>query len=721
MLKCTPNNSSKAPKRSLKSPNTTLKTRAKPTLTKSRPRRAFSSKPPPQSPFGAAGYIAKPSPPAEYRTYANDPPHNYETHITAEAIRNRTRAKYDPSPYPKPLNPKHHDTDYDAIIIGAGHNGLVCANYLAKEGLDVLVLERRHIVGGAAVTEELYPGFKYSRASYLAGLFRPSIIKELELEEFGFEYLVRDPSSFTPTLEESPYGGKSLILGADKKTTFDSIAQFSLRDAERYYEYEDFLQRCREVIEPLLEEPLPFDRTAPISRQLSLLKDLYQNVKHTNNPLSPMYQLMTGSASQILNRWFESDILKATLATDSVIGSALSPSSPGSGYVLLHHVMGEAAGKKGVWAYMRGGMGTITKSLAERAVENGVSIVTNTEVERIITTDLIGPPEPHNHELVHHLRESELIESIPMGWFGQGGKPHGKVRGVALTSGEVLHAPIVISNSTPYHTFIELMAPELNVYNDASGLRTHHHPHLPPSFIDGIRFADYSCGAMKINLAVNKLPDFKCMPNKTTCNFNSQLQSYEPGLQHRGTIHFEDKIEDIERAFLDTMSKRPAARPVIEMTIPSTIDNTIAPPGMHVVQLFIQYAPYHISPMLTGGGSWEDPAFKDRYADHIFSIIDQYCDGFSDSILHRDVLSPLDLEKVFGLHQGNIFHGALSLSQLGYARPLPGFAGHKTPVQGLYLCGAGVHPGGGVMGSAGRNCAKIVVEDQEKSVEGRML
>uniref|UniRef100_A0A6B2L1B1 Pyridine nucleotide-disulfide oxidoreductase domain-containing protein 2 n=1 Tax=Arcella intermedia TaxID=1963864 RepID=A0A6B2L1B1_9EUKA len=538
---------------------------------------------------------------------------------------------------------------------------MVAAAYLAKSGLDVLVLERRAILGGAAITEELYPGFKFSRASYLAGLFRPQIIKDLELEKYGFEYIPRNPSSFTPSLLNGPYGGKSLFFWEDAQKTWDSIAQFSKKDADAFVEYENFLGKVRELIEPLLDGPPPDltfragnakERKRNVQQIYSLLKSAVKN----RDILGQCYQLFTGPASQILDSWFESEILKTTLATDAVIGGLLSPSQMGSAYVLLHHVMGEAAGKKGVWAYVKGGMGALSGSIAASARSAGAELRPNSFVKRILY---------------------DFDKTT--------GKQ--KASGVLLNDGTEISSRVVLSNATPYHTFLELLP----------GLRDGAGP-LPADFQRQIRLTDYSCGALKINCAVDSLPNFACLPNT----------SDKPGPQHHGTVHFENFMEEIELAAREAAMGIPATRPLIEMTVPSALDSTLAPPGKHVVQLFVQFAPYKVNPNI---GSWSDQTFKEQFVDRCFSIVDEYVPNFSSSVLYRDILSPLDLEYLLALHEGNIMHGALCLHQLGYSRPAYNWHRYRSPLKGLYLCGSGAHPGGGVMGAAGKNCAFQVLSD----------
>lgn len=594
--------------------------------------------------------------PGTYWYTEHDAPVNHITHIEQHKIEERRLRKYHRSQLAANLAP-HTNKKHGAIIIGGGHNGLVAAAYLAKHGVqDVLVLERRHLVGGASVTEEMVPGFKFSRGAYLAGLLRPKVIEDLDLYRHGLKYLTRDPSSFTPTLLRSIHKGKYLLLGSDEKRNWDSIAQFDRSDADAYPLYEEFLHKVRQVVQPILDHspmnPMAAsDTRGDLLAHLKGIRDLVSVGFRNRQVLLPFYELFTGPASHILDRWFEGEVLKTTLATDAVIGANISPKHNGSAYVLLHHVMGEAAGKAGVWAYVEGGMGAVSDAIARAATGAGAKIECNASVKRIL--------------------------------YG-----NGAVRGVELEDGTKLESDYILSGTTPYHTFIELIP----------GLSASENP-LPRDFVHHIRFADYSCQCFKINLACSSLPNFECFPSSP---------DGRPGPQHRGTVHFESSMEELENAHRESSMGMPASRPVIEMTIPSALDSTLAPPGQHVVQLFVQYAPYDVDPKI---GHWADPHFKEDFVYRVLRVVDEFCPGFSSSVIGYDALSPLDLERVFGLHKGSIHHGALALHQLGPARPMAGWSNYRMPLKGLYLVGAGAHPGGGVMGAAGRNGARVVLRD----------
>ena len=521
---------------------------------------------------------------------------------------------------------------YDVIIVGAGHNGLVTACYLARAGLRVLVLERRHVVGGACVTEETFPGFKVSTAAYVNSLFRKEIVRELRLADYGYQVLARNPSSFTPYPD-----GRSLMLRPDPSLTHREIAKFSPRDAERYPQYEAMLERVAAVVEPTIAMTPP-DVLRPGLGDLTKLFSLGRAFRRLGSAAGEAIEILTGAARPILDRWFESEQLKSTLATDAVIGMMASPSMPGTAYVLFHHVMGETNGKRGVWGYVRGGMGGLTAALAAAARDLGAEIRCGAEVASILVRD-------------------------------------GRVTGVALAGGEEFAAPMVASNADARVTFTRLVDPKI----------------LPPDFVEAVGRIDYASASLKINVALAELPSFRACPGTA------------PGPQHRGTIHICPDQDYIERGYDDAKYGRPSARPILEITIPSVVDPTVAPSGQHLMSLFVQYAPY----TLRDGADWD--ALREPFADRCFDLLDEYAPNFTRSVLARQVLTPLDLERVFNLTGGNIFQGAMSPSQLFSFRPVPGYAGYRTPIGGLFLCGAAAHPGGGVIGAAGLNAAREIL------------
>jgi phytoene dehydrogenase-like protein len=523
---------------------------------------------------------------------------------------------------------------YDAIIIGGGHNGLTCAAYLARAGRKVVVLERRHVLGGAAVTEEIVPGFRFSVASYVVSLLRPEIIRDLELKRHGFEMLPRSPSSFTPFPD-----GRSLMLGPDKAMTPREISKFSRKDADALPKYEAMLERVADFLEPTLTMTPPNPWSLRPANLVQLAKLGLAFLKLGTDGQKAV-EILTGAATPILDRWFESEQLKVTLATDAIIGAMASPSMPGTAYVLFHHVMGECDGARGVWGYVRGGMGGISNAIAAAAREKGAEIRTNAEVKRILVKD-------------------------------------GAVQGVVLADGTEIRAPRVASGADAHVTFLGLMDEQ----------------DLPADFVQAVRNIDYASASCKINLLLSELPDFSSVPGTA------------PGPQHRGTIHISPTMDHIERAYDDAKYGRPSERPIIEATIPSVLDDALAPPGQYVMSMFTQYFPYKLAP----GLSLE--AEKEKYADRCFDLMNEFAPNFKRAVIARQVLSPADLEQRFGLTGGNIMQGVMSLSSLSFMRPVPGYADYRTPIKGLYLCGAATHPGGGVMGACGYNAAREIVRD----------
>lgn len=532
----------------------------------------------------------------------------------------------------------------DVVIIGAGHNGLVAAAYLARAGLRVLGLERRHLVGGACVTEEIWPGYRVSTAAYLCGLLQPKIITDLELERFGYEILPKDPAFFSPFPD-----GRHLFVWRDDRKTAEEISRFSPRDARRYPEYEAFLERVAGFVDPWLLATPP-DLLHRRWADLAALGRLgLSALRLAPSDLVAALRMMTQSATDFLDAWFESPELKASLATDGVIGARGGPSTPGTAYVLFHHCMGQAAGKRGLWGFVRGGMGQLSEALAASARNLGAQIRTNAEVARILVRD-------------------------------------GRAYGVVLAGGEEVHARVVASNADPRRTFLGMTPADA----------------LPAEFrhdVEGIRMDGVS---MKINLATDGLPEFTAAPQ-------AGRAAGGIGPEHRATVHVGPSVEYIDRAWDDARAGRPSARPFAEMTIPTTYDPSLAPPGKHIISLFVQYAPYR-----PDGASWDQ--MKETYADRVIATIAEYAPNITGIIRHRQVLTPADLEREFALTGGDIFHGEMTPDRLFFLRPVPGWARYRTPVAGLYLCGSGAHPGGGVMGAPGHNAAREILRDWKRGL-----
>jgi len=523
--------------------------------------------------------------------------------------------------------------NYDAIVIGGGHNGLVTAAYLGRAGRKVLVLERRELLGGCCITEEVWPGYRVSTAAYVNSLLRPEIIRELDLAKHGFEMIPRSPSSFTPFPD-----GRSLLMGPDAALTQREIAKFSTKDAENYPKYEAMLTRVADFLEPLLTQtpPNPWGGV----RDLMQLGKLAWKFRKLGRAIgADAIDIMTGAAKPILDRWFESDQLKSTIATDAVIGAFASPSMPGTAYVLFHHVMGECNGVRGVWGYVRGGMGQISESIASAARSYGVEIRTNAEVGHILTRD-------------------------------------GRAIGVALKDGTEFTAPRIASCADANITFLKLM----------------NENELPAEFVQGIRKIDYSSATVKINVALSEPPQFTALPGRGI------------GPQHHGTMHICPSMDYIERAYDEAKYGKPSTNPMLECTMATALDSSLAPPGKHIMSMFIQYAPYHLV-----GTTWE--AEKEKFADRCFDIMNEYAPNFKQSVLERQIIPPPEMERMWGITGGNIMQGVMNLNSMFSLRPIAGFAKYRTPIRGLYLCGAAAHPGGGVMGAAGMNAAREILRD----------
>jgi phytoene dehydrogenase-like protein len=524
---------------------------------------------------------------------------------------------------------------YDAIVIGGGHNGLIHAAYLARAGRKVLVLERRHVLGGAAVTEEIYPGFKYSVCSYVVSLLRPEIIRELDLPRHGLEILPLD-GTLTPMAD-----GNHLWRVNDHAKTRREIARHSKVDAEAYDEYAKAMVEMGRFVKPILTMTPP----DPTSLDLHTLQTLFFLGKRFHAlPEQDKYnqiQLMTMSAVDFLDQWFETDVLKATMAASGIIGTFLGVRSPGTAYVLLHHYMGEIDGAFRSWGLSRGGTGAISNACADAAREAGAEIRTQTAVSKIIVKD-------------------------------------GSAVGVVLENGDYLTADVVSSSVDPNLTFLKMVGAE----------------HLPAEFVQDVRRYKFRGSSGKVNLALDALPDFTCLPGQ--------------GPHLRGAISISPSIDYMERAYDDAKYGRYSRRPYIDMVIPSLTDPSVAPPGKHVMSCFVQYAPYHLK-----HGTWDD--HREAFGDAVINTIAEYAPNIKDIILHRQVVTPLDLEREFGLTEGNIFQGELTLEQLFFLRPAPGWAQYRTPIRNLFMCGSATHPGGGIMGAPGRNAAMVVLEKGARS------
>jgi phytoene dehydrogenase-like protein len=523
----------------------------------------------------------------------------------------------------------------DAIIIGGGHNGLVCAFYLARAGLKVTVLERRHVVGGAAVTEEFHPGFRNSIASYTVSLLNPKIIRDLDLHRHGLRIVERQVSNFLP-LDDRHY-----LAG----TSPQEIAKFSAKDATQIDAYDARLESIADVLRELVLRTPPnltsdgwtaalpeIIKSAAIARRLSRL-DLAAK--------RDVLALFTQSGGDWLDGWFESEPIKALLGFDAIVGNYASPYTPGSAYVLLHHVFGEVNGKKGAWGHAIGGMGAITQAMASACRELGVTIRTDCAVGEVVVKN-------------------------------------GGAVGVVTDKGEALYADRIVSNLNPKLLFGKLVDPAL----------------LPADFRE--RMERYRCGSgtFRMNVALSELPRFSCLP--------------DAGPHLTAGIIMAPSLAYMDRAFIDARLTGWSKAPIVEMLIPSVVDDTLAPPGRHVASLFCQ----HVAPELSDGRSWDD--HRDEVARLMIDTVDGFAPGFKQSVLGMQALSPLDLERIFGLTGGDIMHGRLDLDQMFSARPVLGHGDYRSPIPGLYMCGAGTHPGGGVTGAPGHNAAREILKDAER-------
>ncbi|MEE2876596.1 MAG: NAD(P)/FAD-dependent oxidoreductase [Candidatus Neomarinimicrobiota bacterium] len=519
---------------------------------------------------------------------------------------------------------------YDAIVIGGGHNGLTAAAYLARGGKKVLVLERRHVLGGAAVTEEIFPGFKFTVCSYVVSLLKPNIIRDLQLPRFGLE-LIPLESTFTP-LE-----GDYLIRWADHDLTRRELYRHSPRDAEAYDRFGKTMSQIGMAVRPILNTIAP----DPTKLGLSGTRSLMQLGRHFRSIGSDKFEqltkLMTMSSADFLDEWFEFEPLKATMSASGIIGTFMGPRSPGSAYVMLHHYMGNIDGVFRAWGFQRGGTGAVSMAIARSAEHFGAEIMTEADVRKII----VG---------------------------------NGRATGVALENGDEFQADVVVSGLDPKRTFLNLV--------DASD--------LPDDFVQSVKNFRIRGSSGKVNLALDGLPDFTSLPGD--------------GPHLGGAISISPDYDYIERAYDDAKHGSFSKRPYIDIVIPSVLDPDMAPPGKHVMSCFVQYAPYSIT------GGWDDGK-REAFGDAVVNVLAQFAPNMKDIILHRQVLTPWDIEKKFGLTEGNIFHGELSLQQLFFLRPVVKWADYRTPVRKLYQCGSGTHPGGGITGAPGEMAAKKILKE----------
>ncbi len=523
--------------------------------------------------------------------------------------------------------------DFDVVLIGGGHNGLVCACYLAAAGLKVVVFERRGVLGGAAVTEEFHPGFRNSVASYTVSLLHPKVIRELRLAEHGLRILERPMANFLPLPD-----GDFLRVGGGLEATQSEFRRFSRRDADRLPAYNEMLESVADLLRALLLETPPRFGQGGITDVLRTLK-LGRHLRRLSmKQRRDVLALFTKSAAEVLEGWFEAEPVRAAFAFDGIVGNFASPCSPGTAYVLLHHVMGEVNGKRGNWGHAVGGMGSITRAMASEAERLGVECLTSSPVSKVV------------------------VEG-------------GAAAGVELADGMRVGARAVVANVNPKLLYLEMMRAE----------------DLDPEFLDRIR--GWRCGSasLRMNVALSELPRFDCLP--------------APGPHHGAGIVIAPSVDYMERAYFDARLHGWSEHPVIELLIPSTVDGSLAPEGAHVASLFCQ----HFNPKLPDYESWD--RVREAVADHVIETVNRYAPNFKASILGRMTLTPLDLEREFGLVGGDIFHGALGLDQLYSARPVLGYGDYRAPCRGLYLCGSGTHPGGGVTGIPGHNAAREILRD----------
>ncbi|HHZ66192.1 MAG TPA: NAD(P)/FAD-dependent oxidoreductase [Flavobacteriales bacterium] len=526
-------------------------------------------------------------------------------------------------------------TKYDAIVVGGGHNGLVCAAYLAKAGKKVLVVEKRHVLGGAAVSEEMHPGFTFSVASYVVSLFRPHIIRELNLAQHGYEVIPMD-CTFTPSLNGDP----GLARWADASLTRREVSRLSRKDAEVYAEFAIAMTAISKFTKEVIDYPAP-DITSYHPRELKNLMRLGQAVKKLGPEMMHLNtKLLTMSAVDFLSMWFESERLLAPMSVSGIIGTFQGVRSPGTAYVLLHHYMGELDGAYRSWGFSKGGTGGISMACARAAESFGAEI-----------------------------RTEAGVADIKM--------KNGRAIGVILENGDEIEAKVVVSNADPNRTMLGMVGEE----------------NLPDDYVTGLKRFKYRGSSGKVNLALDGLPEFACRPE-----FGGHL---------KGDITIAPSINYLEKAYDDAKYGDFSQHPFIDCVIPTLTDPSLAPPGKHIMSCFVQYAPYHLK---EGADTWPDR--REEFGDTVVNTLAEYIPNLKSKILYRQVLTPWDIEKKFGLTEGNIFQGELSLEQLLFQRPVAGWSSYQTPIKDLWLCGSGTHPGGGIIGSGGELSAKTILRSR---------
>jgi len=523
----------------------------------------------------------------------------------------------------------------DVIVVGGGHNGLACAAYLARAGLDVLVLERRPVLGGAAVTEEPWPGYRVSTASYVVSLMPPRVVNELGLKRFGYRVTLIEPDYWVPYTD-----GTALTLWGDPDRTAKEISQLSKVDADAYVEFDRYLSRLAHLVHRLLFEVPPNLRMGDLPRWLGLAARLRG---WSGQDVHELVRLFTMSTADLLDEWFENERVKGALATQAIIGAWCGPMSPGSAYVLLHHWMGEIDGHEGAWGWVHGGMGALSRALADAARAAGAEVRAEAPVRRV------------------------LVDG-------------GRARGVELEDGTIVPARRVVSNAHPITTYLDLIG-EQNLADDV---------------VRQVRRFRTRSGSVKVNLALGELPR------------PTAWEGPLPGDPYTGLLAVSPSVDYLERAWDDAKYGRTSEHPYIEAVFPTVLEPGIAPEGKHVALCFTQFGPYELR-----GTSWD--AEREAYGRNVVRTLSEYIPGFDGAVEHMEVLAPPDIEERFGLLGGSIFQGEMTPDQMFCFRPIPGYADYQSPIQGLYLCGSGTHPGGGVMGVPGKNCARVVVRDARRS------